>query len=203
LSFDLLCRLSSLDLIQGFPKLKYEKEFVRHPCHHGKMVFASQSLVFKVMTNQPGKLLHMDIVGPSQDCSFGAKFDVFVIFDDFSRHSCVFFMETKYENFTHARDLILQLQNELPKNVTRAIHSDNGIEFKNTHFDTFCDSLGLKHSFPLCMYHNKMSLLNARTRPLLRWLEQCPMSIELLGDFGPKQSTLLAMCPVASFFKPS
>jgi len=54
-------------------------------------------------------------------------------------------MEGKDEAFSHARDLILQLQNELPKNAMRAIHSDNSIEFKNTHFETFCASLGLKH----------------------------------------------------------
>ena len=35
-------------------------------------------------------------------------------------------MESKDEAFSHARDLILQLQNEFPKNVMRAIHSDNG-----------------------------------------------------------------------------
>jgi transposase InsO family protein len=29
----------------------------------------------------------------------------------------------------------------------RVIHNDNGIEFKNTHFETFCASLGLEHQF--------------------------------------------------------
>jgi transposase InsO family protein len=29
----------------------------------------------------------------------------------------------------------------------RAIRSDNGTEFKNTHSKTFCASLGLKHQF--------------------------------------------------------
>jgi transposase InsO family protein len=39
------------------------------------------------------------------------------------------------------------LQNEFPKNAMRAIRSDNGIEFKNTQFTTFCASLGLEHQF--------------------------------------------------------
>jgi hypothetical protein len=56
-------------------------------------------------------------------------------------------MESKDEAFSHARDLILGLQNEFPKNVMRAIRSDNGTEFKNTHFETFCASLGLEHQF--------------------------------------------------------
>ena len=47
--------------------------------------------------------------------------------------------------FSHAWDLILRLQNEFPKNAMRAIRSDNGIELKNTYFETFCASLGHKH----------------------------------------------------------
>jgi hypothetical protein len=50
-------------------------------------------------------------------------------------------MEGKDKAFSHARDLILWLQNEFPKNVMRAIRSDN----VNTHFKTFCASLVLEH----------------------------------------------------------
>ena len=59
----------------------------------------------------------------------------------------MFFMEGKDEAFSHARDLILRLQNEFPKNAMRVIRSDNGTEFNNTHFETFCSSLGLEHQF--------------------------------------------------------
>jgi transposase InsO family protein len=70
-----------------------------------------------------------------------------VIVDDFSRYSSVFFMEAKDEAFSHARDLILQLQNKFYKNAIRVIHSDNGTKFKNTYFETLCASLGLEHYF--------------------------------------------------------
>ena len=79
MSFDLLCRLSSLDLIQGLPKLKFEKDLVCHPCRHGKMIAASHSPVTKVMTSHPGELLHMDTVGPARVCSFGGKWYVLVV----------------------------------------------------------------------------------------------------------------------------
>jgi hypothetical protein len=117
LSFDLLCRLSSLGLIQGFPNLQFEKDLVCHPCRHDKMVAASHSLVTRVMTLQLGELLHMDIVGPARVCSFGEMWYVLVVIDDFYRYSLVFFMKAKDEAFTQARDLILTLQNEFPKNV--------------------------------------------------------------------------------------
>src|SRR5438876_9042637 len=73
LSFDLLTRLSSLDLIRGLPKLKFEKNLVCSPCRHGKMVAASHSPVNQVMTDHPGELLHMDTVGPARVRSAGGK----------------------------------------------------------------------------------------------------------------------------------
>ncbi|WVZ94027.1 hypothetical protein U9M48_039970 [Paspalum notatum var. saurae] len=51
LSFDVLVRLSSMGLIRGLPKLRAEKDLVRHPCRHGKMVAASHIPVSQVMTS--------------------------------------------------------------------------------------------------------------------------------------------------------
>jgi transposase InsO family protein len=147
LSFDLLSRSSSRDLIQGLPKLKFEKDLVCHPCRHGKMVATSHPPVNQVMTKEPSELLHMDTVGRAWVQSDGGKWYVLVIVDDFSRYSWVVFMQGKDETFSHAWDLILWLQNEFPKSAMRAIRSDNGTEFKNAHFETFCASLGLEHQF--------------------------------------------------------
>ena len=87
MSFDLLARLSSLDLIRGLPKLKFEKDLVCHPYRHGKMVAASYPPMNQVMTKEPGELLHMYIVSPSRVRSDGGKWYVLVIVDDFSRYS--------------------------------------------------------------------------------------------------------------------
>jgi hypothetical protein len=53
LSFDLLYRLISLSLLQGLPFLKFESDIVCAPCHHGKMIVASHSLVNTVITEHP------------------------------------------------------------------------------------------------------------------------------------------------------
>ncbi|WVZ63670.1 hypothetical protein U9M48_013284 [Paspalum notatum var. saurae] len=97
LRFDLLAKLSSLDLIRGLPKLKSERDLVCHPCCHGKMVAASHTPVNQVMTARPGELLHMDTVGPSRVRSIGGKWYVLVIVDDFSRWPWVHFMESDDE----------------------------------------------------------------------------------------------------------
>jgi hypothetical protein len=73
LSFDLLARLGSLDLIEGLPKLKFEKDLVCHPFRHRKMVAASNPPMNLVMTKEPGELLHMDTVGLARVQSVGRK----------------------------------------------------------------------------------------------------------------------------------
>jgi hypothetical protein len=51
-----------------------------------EMIATSHSLINIVMTEQPGQLLHMDIVGPSQIRSMGDKWYVLIIVDDYSRY---------------------------------------------------------------------------------------------------------------------
>ncbi|WVZ58847.1 hypothetical protein U9M48_009073, partial [Paspalum notatum var. saurae] len=99
-----------------------------------------------VMTSYLGELLHMDTVGPARVASVSGKWYVLVVVDDFSRFSWVFFMEFKDEAFGFVRDLVLRLRNESHK-AMRAIRSDNGGEFKNSRFKSFCLDQGLEHQF--------------------------------------------------------
>jgi transposase InsO family protein len=124
----------------------FESDLVCPPCRHGKMIAASHSLVNTVMTKHPGQLLHMDTVGPSQVHSMGRKWYVLVIVDDYSRYSWVFFLESKDQVFEHFRLLVLRLNNEHP-NCLKAIHSDNGTEFRNASFDEFCLEHGIDQEF--------------------------------------------------------
>jgi transposase InsO family protein len=114
--------------------LKFENDLVCASCHHGKIIAASHSLVNTVMTEHPAQLLHMDTIGPSRVRFMGGKCYVFVIVDDYSRYSWVFFLESKDEVFEHFRSLTLRLNNE-HSNYLKAIRSDNGSEFRNASFD--------------------------------------------------------------------
>jgi transposase InsO family protein len=89
----------------------------------------------------------MDLVGPARVRSAGGKWYVFVVVDDYSRYAWVFFLEGKGEMFGFVRDLVFSLRNERHGNAIRAIHSDNGSEFRNSHFETFSHDLGLQHQF--------------------------------------------------------
>ena len=112
MSFDFLTHLSALDLIRGLPKLKYEKDLVCAPCRHGKMVASSHAPIIEVMTEHPGELLHIDLVGLARVRSVGGKWYVLVVVDDYSHYAWVFFMASKDETFGFVRDLVLRLKNE-------------------------------------------------------------------------------------------
>jgi transposase InsO family protein len=89
----------------------------------------------------------MDLVGLARVRSAGGKWYVLVVVDAYSRYAWVFFLEEKEETFGFVRDLALRLRNERHGGAMRAIRSDNGSEFKNSHFETFCHDLGLEHLF--------------------------------------------------------
>jgi transposase InsO family protein len=93
----------------------------------------------------------MDLVGPARVRSAGGKWYVLVV-DDYSRYAWVFFLEEKGETFGFVQDLVLRLRNERHGDAIRAIHSDNGLEFRNSRFETFCHDLGLEHQFFLSVY---------------------------------------------------
>jgi transposase InsO family protein len=88
----------------------------------------------------------MNIIGPSRVRSMGGKWYVLVIVDNYSCYSWVFFLESKGEVFEHFQSLAFRLNNEHP-NYLKAIHSDNGTEFRNVSFDQFCLEHGVDQQF--------------------------------------------------------
>jgi transposase InsO family protein len=176
LSFDLLSRLSGLGLVRGLPKLKYQKDLVCAPCRHGKMVVASHSPLTSIMTERPCELFHMDLVGLAHVRSAGGKWYVLVIVDDYSRYAWVFFLADKGETFGFVRDLILRLKNERNGDAIRAIHSDNGTEFKKSLFKTFCRDLGLKHQFSFPYVACQNGVVERKNRSL------CEMAQTMLDE---------------------
>jgi hypothetical protein len=83
----------------------------------------------------------------------------------------VFFLEEKGETFGFVQDLVLRLRNERHGDATREISSDNGSEFKNSHFETFCHDLGLEHQFFESAYASpEWRGQKGKTESCVRWL---------------------------------
>jgi hypothetical protein len=162
------------------------------------MVASSHPPLTDVMTERPCELLHMDLVGPVRVRSAGGKWYVLVVVDDYSRYVWVFFLEDKGETFGFVRDLVMRLRNERHGDAIRAIRSDNGSEFRNSHFESFCHDLGLEHQFSSPYTPPRMVLRKGRTGPCARWLGRCLMSIGLRGGIGLRRCIPRAMCRTGS-----
>jgi hypothetical protein len=126
------------------------------------MIATSHSLVNTVMTERPGQLFHMDTVGPSRVCSMGGKWYVFVIVDDYSHYSLVFFLESKNEVFEHFQSLSLRMTNNHP-NFLKAIQVTMGLSSGMPLLMSFDLSMVLISSFPPHVFPNRMELWNERT----------------------------------------
>jgi transposase InsO family protein len=68
----------------------------------------------------------------------GGKSYILVVVDDYSGYAWAFFLEEKEETFGFVRDLVSMLRNERHGDAIRAIRNDNGSEFRNSHFESFC-----------------------------------------------------------------
>jgi hypothetical protein len=118
----------------------------------------------------------MDLLGPTFVRSAGGKWYVLVVVDDYSRYAWVFFLKEKWETFGFVRDVVLRLRNERHGDVVRTIHSDNGSDFKNSHFETFCHDLGLEHQFSSPYTPSQNGVVERKNRTL------CVMARTMLDD---------------------
>ena len=86
-----------------------------------------------VSTSKPLELLHMDLFGPMDVISMGGKSYGFVIVDDYSRFTWVYFLAHKDETLHTFIKHCKKNQNE--KGLTLVnIKSDHGGEFENHGF---------------------------------------------------------------------
>jgi hypothetical protein len=162
------------------------------------MVASSHQRLTYVMTERPCELLHMDLVGPACVRSVGGKWYVLIVVDDYSQYAWVFFLEEKGETFGFVRYLVLRLRNERHGDAIRAICSDNGSKFKNSHFETFCHDLGLEHQFSSPYTPPRMAWWKEKIEPCVRWLGRCLMSIGLREGSGLRQSIPRVMLRIGS-----
>ena len=86
----------------------------------------------------------MDLFGPTTYTSIGGNKYGFMIVDDFTRYTWVFFLVDKSDVFTTFKSFIKGIHNEFETAIKR-VGSDNGSEFKNTRIDELCDDFRIRH----------------------------------------------------------
>ena len=97
-------------------------------------------------TSKTFELLHMDLFGPTTYTSIGGSKYEFVIVDDFTIYTWVFFLVDKSDVFATFKTFIKRIHNEFETTIKK-VGSDNESEFKNIRIDNICDEFGIRHQF--------------------------------------------------------
>nr|GFA69254.1 hypothetical protein [Tanacetum cinerariifolium] len=97
LNFATINNLVKNNLVQGLPKMKFEKDHLCSACEQGKIHQKHHKSKTAFASNKPLYLLHMDLCGPMRIESINGKRYVLVVVDDYSWYTCVFFLHSKDE----------------------------------------------------------------------------------------------------------
>ena len=134
------------DLVRGLKDVEFEKDKLCSACQAGKQVGNTHPKKGIMSTCKAFELLHMDLFGPTTHTSIGGNKYGFVIVDDFTRYTWVFFLVDKSDTYAKFKSFVKRCCNEFETTI-KTVRSDNGSEFKNTRVDELCDKYGIKHQF--------------------------------------------------------
>jgi transposase InsO family protein len=131
--------------ILGLTNVHFEKDRICSVCQAGKQVGVHPQNNI-MTTDRPRELLHMDLFGPIAYISIGGSKYCLVIVDDYSRFTCVFFLQEISQAQETLKRFLRQAQNEFGLRIKKN-RSDNGTEFKNSQIGGFLEEEGIKHEF--------------------------------------------------------
>ncbi|WVZ89201.1 hypothetical protein U9M48_035633 [Paspalum notatum var. saurae] len=131
-------------------------------------------------TSRPLELLHMDLFGPTTYTSIGGNNYGFVIVDDFSRYTWVYFLEDKTEVAHVFSKFAKRAQNEFNTSIVK-IRSDNGRESDNTNIEEYCDEIGIKHEFSATYTPQQNGVVERKNRTLIT------LTRSMLDEYGTSE----------------
>ncbi|UYV72349.1 hypothetical protein LAZ67_9002732 [Cordylochernes scorpioides] len=95
-------------------------------------------------TTKPLELVHMDLCGPMPYQSLGGSKYFFVLVDDFSRRTFIYFLKNKDETLGKFEEFKARVENELNLKM-KDVRTDNSTEFTNHRFKNFLIKNGIHH----------------------------------------------------------
>ena len=161
-----LANLQKGEHILGLTNVSFEKDRICSACQTGKQVGAKHPVKNMVTTIRPLELLHMDLFGPNAYISIGGNKYSFVIVDDYSRFTWVFFLKDKSETQAIFKKFARRAQREFNVKIKK-VRSDNGTEFRNTNIEEFLDEEGIKHEFSVPYTPQQNGVVERKNRTLI------------------------------------
>jgi len=113
ISFDHLSRINNKEVVKGIPYLKFEKDRICDACQLRKQTKSSFKTIKDIMTSRPLELIYMDLFGPIKIKSLSGNRFVFILVDDFSHFTWVFFLEHKDQVFLHFQVFRKRIEKEI------------------------------------------------------------------------------------------
>ncbi|WRX26832.1 GAG-pre-integrase domain - like 10 [Theobroma cacao] len=98
-SLHTMSKLIKKNLVAGLPELKFENYRICDACQLGKQVRTSFKSKKTVSIARPLELLHIDLFGPISTTSLRGKSYGFVIVNDYSRYTWVYFLAHKNDAY--------------------------------------------------------------------------------------------------------
>ena len=116
------------------------------PCQKGKQRKKAHKLKTHHAIETPLVLLHVDLLGPVSVESIAGDRYCYVVTDEYCRYSWVMSLREKSETFECFKVTVMKFESLYMLKVRR-IRSDNGTEFNNHQFYSFCKERGIHHEF--------------------------------------------------------
>ena len=107
----------------------------------------------------------MDLFGPTRSVSLSGKKYGYVLVDDFSRYTWVFFLTHKHEVFNEFQVFYKKIEQEEKYKISN-LQSDHGGEFQNTEFDQFCRTYGINQKISSPRTPKQNGVVERRNRTL-------------------------------------
>ena len=138
-------------------------------------------------TSKAFELIHMDLFGPTTYTSIGGNKYEFMIVDDFTRYTWVFFLVDKSDVFTTFKSFVKGIHNEFETTIKK-VRSDNGSEFKNTRIDELCDEFRIRHQFSAKYTPQSNGLVERKNRTLI------DMARSMLSEYNDLAMSIKVQC---------
>jgi transposase InsO family protein len=169
-------------------------------CEH--CVLAKQHrLKFQVGKHQSTQVLeyiHSDLWGPSRTATHGGNLYFLSIIDDFSRKVWVYLLKNKNQAFKKFKEWKLLMENLTDKKV-KTLRTDNGLEFCNSEFDTFCTREGIQRHKTVRLTPQQNGVAKRMNRTLLNkarsMLFNAGLSKAFWGEAIVAAAYLINRCP--------
>ena len=141
------------------------------------------------------ELIHADLCGPINTESIGGSRYFFLITDDYSRMSWVYFMKNKSEAFENFKNFKAMVEKQSEKSI-KVLRTDRGGEFCSNEFNHFCETNGIRRELtaPYTPEQNGVaerknrtvvemarSMLKAKHLPNSLWAEAVATAVFLLN----------------------